>query len=297
MRYSITTVLVAILAPGSSTNAFAEAGRSPVDPMAFIQTHCIACHGEEKQKGDRRFDRLTLDFHDLDTVWDWEEILDMLNLGEMPPEDEPQPGNEEKFAMIDWITGELETVHAVRAEEEQTLIRRLNAVEYRNTIRDLLHLNVDSFDPTGEFPPDEEVDGFQNLGKSLVVSDYLLEQYLKAASQSLEKAIDFGPAPPVVDELFVADDVTDRRFHFRPQIWFEVNVDGRYVDIGHGDRESQRYYPDRFRGVPTDGYYTISIDATAVGRVNRYDPEILGYGYHRTPQGRPHRHESFRGKS
>ena len=278
MRYSITTVLVAILvlASASSTNAFAEVGPSAVDPMGFIQTHCIGCHGEEKQKGDRRFDRLTLDFHDLDTVWDWEEILDMLNLGEMPPEDEPQPGSKEKFAMIDWITSELETVHAARAEEEQTLIRRLNAVEYRNTIRDLLHLNVDSFDPTGEFPPDEEVDGFQNLGKSLVVSDYLLEQYLKAASQSLEKAIEFDQAPPVLREFFVADDVTDRRFHFRPQIWFEVNVDGRYVDIGHGDRESQRYYPDRFQGVPADGYYTISIDATAVGRENPYDPEILG---------------------
>ncbi len=75
--------MVAILALGSSTNVFSEVGSSPVDPMAFIQTHCIDCHGEEKQKGDRRFDQLTLDFHDFDTVWDWEEILDLLNLGEI----------------------------------------------------------------------------------------------------------------------------------------------------------------------------------------------------------------------
>jgi hypothetical protein len=43
--------------------------------MEFLQTHCIDCHGEKKQKGDRRFDSLTLDFHDLDTAWAWEEIL------------------------------------------------------------------------------------------------------------------------------------------------------------------------------------------------------------------------------
>ena len=54
--------------------------------------------------------------------------------------------------------------------------------------------------------PDEEIDGFQNMGKSLVVSDYLLEQYLEAAKQSLEKAINFDEAPPVVRDFFVADD-------------------------------------------------------------------------------------------
>lgn len=247
-----------------------------IDPMAFLQSHCIDCHGEEKQKGDRRFDELSLDFHDLNTAWDWEEILDLLNLGEMPPEDEPQPAVEEKLAMIDWITGELETVHAIRAEQERTLIRRMNAYEYRNTIRDLLHINMDSFDPTGEFPPDEEVDGFQNIGKTLVLSDYLLEQYLGAASQSLDKAINFDPAPPAVNEFFVADDFTDRKFHFRHQIWFQINVDGEYVDTGHGDRESRRLHAERFKGVPADGYYTIRIDADALGRVNRYNPEILG---------------------
>jgi hypothetical protein len=247
-----------------------------LDPLGFLQSHCFECHGEKKQKGDRRFDELTLDFQNLDTAWDWEEILDMLNLGEMPPEDEPQPSSEERLAMVERITDELETIHALRAEEERTHIRRLNAFEYRNTIRDLLHVNMDSFDPTGEFPPDEEVDGFQNMGKTLIVSDYLLEQYLGAASQSLGKAINFDKAPPAVNDFFVADDFTDRRFHFRPQIWLEVNVDGSYVDIGHGDRESYRLHAKRFQGVPADGYYTIRIDASGLNRINPYDPKILG---------------------
>jgi len=276
MRNLNTYILVAGLSLGVASCPLLQASSSPLDPLSFLERHCIGCHGEEKQKGGRRFDQLSLEFQDLETSWDWEEILDMLNLGEMPPEDEPQPSSEEKFAMIEWITSELETVHAARAEQDQTRIRRMNAFEYRNTIRDLLHLNMESFDPTGEFPPDEEVDGFQNLGKSLVLSDYLLEQYLGAASQALDKAINFDERPAPLNDIFFADDVTDRRFHFRHQIFFEVNVDGRYVDIGHGDRESYRYYPKPLKGVPADGYYTIRIDATAVGRLNRYDPEILG---------------------
>ncbi len=274
MRRSTTVLSIACLAISYWSDL--EGNASTLEPLAFLQKHCIECHGEEKQKGDRRFDQLTLDFHDLDTAWDWEEILDLMNLGEMPPPDEPQPSSDEKFAMIDWITGQLDTVHAVRAEQERTQIRRLNAFEYRNTIRDLLHLNMDSFDPTDQFPPDEEVDGFQNLGKTLVLSDYLLEQYLGAASKSLGKAINFDRAPPVLRDFFVADDMCDRKFQFRPQIMFEVNVDGSYVDIGHGDRESFRLYADRFKGVPADGYYTIRLDASALNRINAYDPEILG---------------------
>jgi len=62
-----------------------------IDPNEFLKQHCIQCHGEEKQKGDRRFDSLGTDFSSDDTAYDWQEILDMLNLGEMPPEEEAPP--------------------------------------------------------------------------------------------------------------------------------------------------------------------------------------------------------------
>lgn len=60
-------------------------------PKGFLQEYCLNCHGEEKQKGDRRFDHLDLNFDNEDTAFEWQEILDMVNLGEMPPEDEEQP--------------------------------------------------------------------------------------------------------------------------------------------------------------------------------------------------------------
>lgn len=276
MRKLTTKLVFGALALTAWDRPSAAAAEAEMDPFHFLQSHCIACHGEEKQKGDRRFDGLDLNFENFNTAWDWEEILDLIQLGEMPPKDEPQPQIHEKLAMIDWITGKLEKVHAKRVEQQRTRLRRLNAYEYRNTIRDLLHLNMASFDPTGEFPPDEEHEGFTNLGKTLVLSDHLLEKYLGAAWQSVDKAITFAAKPTEIAEVFMADDITDRKFHFRNQIWFEVNVNGEYVDLGHGDRESRRYHADRFNGVPADGYYTIRIDATALGRINRYAPELLG---------------------
>ena len=109
----------------------------------------------------------------------------MLNLGLMPPYEEPQPELAEMKPVIDWITGALKAHY--EAEEStggQTVLRRLNRNEYRNTIRDLLHLDMTIFDPTDAFPQDDEEHGFDNIGKTLVMSDFLVEKYLDAADQN-----------------------------------------------------------------------------------------------------------------
>jgi hypothetical protein len=75
IRGSAATLLGALLTVAYWPSAWIDASEPISNPMEFLQTHCIDCHGEKKQKGDRRFDSLTLDFHDLDTAWAWEEIL------------------------------------------------------------------------------------------------------------------------------------------------------------------------------------------------------------------------------
>ena len=248
-----------------------------IDPNEFLKQHCIQCHGEENQKGDRRFDSLGTDFNSDDTAYDWQEILDMLNLGEMPPEEETPPSLKDLRAMVSWITGELELAYELHASNKAPLLRRLNRYEYRYTIRDLFGLNIESFDPTDSFPADEKFEGFANVGEELILSDYLLEQYLEAASQTIEKAIVAKKDMTPIHEVFTPDDLCDRTYHFRPQIWFEVNVDGSYVDVGHGDRKSERVYADRFeKGVPADGYYTIRIKSEGINREHPYDSKLLG---------------------
>ena len=64
-------------------------GDTPVKP--FLRTYCIECHGSKKQKGDRRFDKLTGDFTNLEEAEVFQEILDQLNLAQMPPEGKKQP--------------------------------------------------------------------------------------------------------------------------------------------------------------------------------------------------------------
>ena len=65
-------------------------------------------------------------------------------------------------------------------------VRRLNRVEYRNTIRDLIGVD---YDTTSEFPPDDTGHGFDNIGDVLTLSPMLLEKYLNAANTIISMAV------------------------------------------------------------------------------------------------------------
>ncbi len=65
-------------------------------------------------------------------------------------------------------------------------MRRLNRVEYRNTIRDLIGVN---YDTAAEFPADDTGHGFDNIADVLTISPMLLEKYLDAAQAIIDEAV------------------------------------------------------------------------------------------------------------
>ena len=75
-----------------SSNAFAAdpktAGDTPEfkrDVLPLLKTHCVRCHGPKKQESRIRLDTLSTDLaQDRAAAEYWHEVL---NAGEMPPED------------------------------------------------------------------------------------------------------------------------------------------------------------------------------------------------------------------
>ncbi|TWU58367.1 DUF1592 domain-containing protein [Rubripirellula reticaptiva] len=245
------------------------------DTKAYLRNHCIRCHGVEEQNADRRFDTLQAELSDYQIAEQWQEILDVVNLGEMPPEDEPQPSADETKRFVATVSRQLELARDALASGGHEQFRRLNRYEYRKTIRDLLGVNMDSFDPTTSFPADDRVDGFDNIGESLVLSDYLLQCYLDAASQSIDKAVQAQAVVAPINELLRAQDMCQRKYQFRPFVYFEVNPTGDYVDVGHSDPSLPRVHATRFKGVPADGHYTIRVKAEGINREHPYAPNSL----------------------
>ena len=61
------------------------------DVKPFLTKHCIKCHGEKKQKGKLAFHRLDpVKLGDSDSAL-WTKMVEALEFGEMPPEDQPRP--------------------------------------------------------------------------------------------------------------------------------------------------------------------------------------------------------------
>ena len=156
----------------------------------FFEKHCYKCHGENKQKADRRFDLLSFPISDEDQLIDYQDALDQLNLGEMPPEDEARPDREELKQTIELLTLAISDAQKQQlSTDSETVLRRLNKREYLNTIGDLFNIKTDSFDPTQTFPSDNEVHNLDNQGHALITSGFLLDQYLDSADMVVEKAL------------------------------------------------------------------------------------------------------------
>lgn len=177
----------------------AAADEAPVPDFAqavrpFLEKHCIGCHGATKPEAELSLDR----FRDSNTMVrsrkTWMNVVKLVRAGEMPPEGKPKPAGEEVDAFAAAIKAIFD--HADRTAKPdpgRVTMRRLNRVEYRNTIRDLVGID---FDPTEDFPADDIGHGFDNIGDVLTLSPVLMERYLSAAESIMSRAILPNPPPP-----------------------------------------------------------------------------------------------------
>lgn len=243
-------------------------------PQAFLESYCIQCHGEEKQKGDRRFDLLGSDFSELETLEGWQEVLDQLNLGEMPPSKAPQPTSQELKETVSWITEQLDVAHAELSQNlAQPVVRRLNRLQYDRTVRSLLNLEPMLADPTESFPPDIEIENMATIGSALVTSDFLLESYLKSASDLVQKATCKTPQPPSPQTWNFKAPFS--RLPARPD---GLDKPGHYQHIRKNNTYEDGYlWLYQFaEGVPHDGYYKLKFKAQAINRNYPYDEKRIG---------------------
>ncbi|MGB0579242.1 MAG: DUF1587 domain-containing protein, partial [Limisphaerales bacterium] len=162
----------------------------------FLAKHCHSCHDARKAKAGFRIDQLGLDFLQGNTADEWKEVMDHINLGEMPPEEEPKPDTKKSFTVVKWITAELRRAEeSARLKGGRTPMRRLNRDEYANTIRDLLKMDPKVIAPLVEdLPGDGKAEGFDRLGIALFVDATQIEQTVAAAERIAAKAVvDEGP--------------------------------------------------------------------------------------------------------
>jgi len=158
------------------------------DIRPLLQKYCLACHNASDQEGDlnlEQFDSLAAVRHHPTA---WEKTLDQVALGEMPPDDEPQPTAEEKNRLMKWAREFLAAEGRANAGDPgRVVMRRLNNTEFTLTLRDLTGVPLD---PAREFPVDGAAgEGFVNVGEALAMSPALFDKYLAAAKDVASHAV------------------------------------------------------------------------------------------------------------
>ncbi len=278
VRRSTRSAFAALATACALLSARAAEPASPHAAQKFFADYCVKCHGPEKQKADRRFDALPPTVAQPDALTDFQDIIDQLNLGEMPPAKENQPSSAELRAVVALLTQQVSDGRALLASTDgQTVLRRLNRREYLNTVGDLFALNMAMFDPTTKFPRDQTVQHMDNIGDALKTSGYLLAQYLEAADAVVEKALAQPPTPAARTWRFTEN------FQQQPELRYSHGkVHGYRMMVlyegGHSESHEGAYGPllAFSQGVPADGTYEIRVRAEAKNRKHPYDQRLFG---------------------
>jgi hypothetical protein len=241
-----TTALGAAAEIPPGVDGFAE-GIKP-----FFEEHCIRCHGPDKSKGKLTVHTLDGDLaagHELER---WELILEMIEDGEMPPDDEPQPDDAVRTAVAEWIDAGLRSyVEQASAETPPPTARRLTNFEYQNTMRDILGIDLNFSenlleDPTVPYK-------FNNSAELMRMVPEKIDRYLENARRAMASVI-VDPEPPVV--------------HKSRQEWKPTgSSDGLGADEispWGNTRNSPGVEGMRLKSFPSTGEFRIRVKASAI---------------------------------
>ncbi|WP_240914756.1 DUF1592 domain-containing protein [Roseimicrobium sp. ORNL1] len=174
--------------------AFAEEPNSAAmseKHRALFQGHCTSCHNADKQKGHFRVDDLPFTIKTVEDAERWQKVLNAMNAGDMPPEDEKQPESTAKTDFLDDLSHVMVAARRQFSDQNGVItMRRLNRREYRNTIRELLGVEIN----VSELPTDTGSGGFDTNGVNLFMSANQFEQYQSLGREALTEAIAWNAA-------------------------------------------------------------------------------------------------------
>ena len=157
----------------------------PEKHLDLFDAYCMDCHDADTQKGKVNLEDLPLEVNTLQHAELWQKVLNVMNSGEMPPENKRQP---EKVEKADFLSDLAQTMVLARKKLSdsggQITMRRLNRREYQNTMKSLtgVSLNVDSL------PADGGSGTFDTIGASQFISSDQFEQYLELGRTAVDEA-------------------------------------------------------------------------------------------------------------
>ncbi len=240
MPYSLAFCLALLLCQSVQGDDFTSA----VDQ--FTQQHCIRCHDARKAKGDFRIDQLSRDLSDPANAIAWQDALDLVKLGEMPPEEQPRPSAKELKSFVKAVETEIRRSAQSASQTGQIELRRLSHTAMDNTVNDLLGTRLRL---SAGLPQDSEVAGFDNMAATLTQSGEFMRVLQQNARRIAKDVIANGPDPRVSITQAAAELERGK----------SVESDGDTVVLWCSKNRGHVVWPSKFEA-PRAGVYRIELD-------------------------------------
>ncbi len=247
----------------------------------FVGKYCLQCHDTETLKGDREFESFKLPLTTEAELIAAKDIVDQLTLREMPPlKAKHHPTDDERLAVIRVLREGIASARGkIASTQARTVMRRLSNREYENTLATLFGRRVDTLGLTADFPKEKASEHIDTIGKSLVTSGFLLDQYFQSANRLVDARLGRPETPPKswhftgnfrqYEELSGPHKAAfDYKFLC---LYEQPNTDTRQGGYGHIE--------DFLKGVPVSGLYDLEVLAQALHRDTHYDPAIFGIDF------------------
>src|SRR5471032_3224436 len=113
------------------------------DVQPVLDEYCYDCHGDGAKKGGVQLDGFGSD----DAIRDhklWLRVMKNVRAGIMPPLGEPRVPSDDEKTLMSWIKLQAFSLDPAHPDPGRVTLRRLNRVEYRNTVRDLTGVKYDT---------------------------------------------------------------------------------------------------------------------------------------------------------
>src|SRR5579862_3884938 len=219
---------LSVLAPGQSPRISAAAER------ALLDQYCVGCHNQKAKIGGLALDTVDLS-RPTDNPETLEKVIRKLRAGMMPPAGSKRPDASTYQALVSSLESSVDRAASVKPGLAPPGVHRVNRVEYANSVRNLLGLEID---PAAFLPVDDASSGFDNVAGSLTLSPALVEGYISAAAKISRLALGHET------------ELTEKRFVIPGDRSQESHVEG--LPLGTRGGALFTYY------FPADGEYTIS---------------------------------------
>ncbi len=238
-------------------------GVEPDGVYPFFRKYCWDCHSADTHTA-LDFEQLGRDLTSPADVEVWVKIFDKIQNREMPPAGAEKPNPVLLANTLDRLGRELVSANVKQYQKNGRVpARRLTKTEYRYTIQDLMHIDIDV---TTHIPDETASGGFDTNGRTQRISSVHMQGLMRSADDALQEALDKGLEVSPYQQ-FKYDILNSPRLAYHDGKTF-IDGGGIYRRIGDGlviftDVDFLLPSHAHHFEVKRAGIYQITIDASA----------------------------------